>query len=369
MKRIARFCFAAALSVVSVLLLPSVWVNAQAYVETFASTGTQGVTSHFNRPRAVFSDGDSLVFILDTENNLIRYVGYDNIYTLAGRLSEIGGGFVPIGAHQDGRIDEALFNRPTAGLVHQDGRIFILDSANHSLRVIDPESGTIGNFAGGEQGHQNGAITRARFNNPFAMAADARGNIFIADTDNHVIRRVNMNTGNVTTIAGTPGRPGMRDDRNDRALFDSPMGIAVSPDGRTIFVADTGNHLIRVIRNNHVSTLAGTFTEAAEAGWGRGDTVPIGGFADGESAMFDQPMGLQLFYGYIIVADSANHMIRKISAEGYVTTLAGTGYPGYADGEPLDAEFHFPSGLYIKGNILLIADTENNIIRSLPLGR
>ena len=255
----------------------------------------------------------------------------------------------------------ALFNRPAGFAVGANGSIFIADSANNAIRVI--ENGAVYTFAGGETaGHVNGRLYAARFNQPRAIAIGPCGNLFVADTLNHVIRRISED-GNVTTIAGTPGVFGMRNGAAGTAAFDSPMGIVVCPAGR-IFVADTGNHLIRVIENGEVRTLAGTVVLPAEPGF---DNYPLGGFADGFAAMFGSPTGLAFWGENLIVADSMNHKIRAVLPTGETITLAGTGYPGYLNTAPASASFHLPSGLYVRNNRLYIADTGNNLIRTMEL--
>jgi DNA-binding beta-propeller fold protein YncE len=218
---------------------------------------------------------------------------------------------------------------------------------------------------------------------------DAAGNIYVADTLNHVIRKLSMD-GTVTTIAGIPGQYGFADGAVEEALFYNPMGIAVSDDG-IIFIADTGNHLIRVIEDGQVRTLAGKllFTDIDDCTYcsryaidyledvdkiEQEDEdcagcvcVPLGGFADGYEALFNLPMGLALWRGKLIVADSANHCIRAILDSGEVITIAGTGYTDYVGGLPNEAAFHFPKGVYVLNDRLFIVDTGNNVIRMMDL--
>jgi DNA-binding beta-propeller fold protein YncE len=163
------------------------------------------------------------------------------------------------------------------------------------------------------------------------------------------------------------GTYGHNDGPSGEALFDSPMGLAVCPSGR-IFVADTGNHLIRAIENDTVSTFAETLIFPGEIDWdvpSDFDDEPIGGFADGFNAMFSLPAGLALWGDTLIVADSANNSIRAILPTGETITLAGTGYAGYMYGTT--PEFHLPRGVYVLNDTLYIADTGNNVIRAMRL--
>ncbi|MCL2355700.1 MAG: hypothetical protein FWC70_00905 [Defluviitaleaceae bacterium] len=327
-------------------------------VVTVAGTGSSGYTcNQFTQPMGVFSGENGDLYVLDTYNNLIRRIDSSGeIHRVAGdTLMRDEAGFQQ-GFFRDG--DSALFNRPTSAVRASDGRIFIADRSNHAIRVI--YDGYVFTFAGGNgAGYENG--TDAMFFYPSALALSADGNIYVADTGNNVIRRIDT-FGYVTTVAGIAGESGYC---NDSALFNHPMGIAVSEDG-IIFVADSGNHLIRFINDDRVGTLAGFYQrpEDAENTW---EYQPTGGFANGYDAMFNLPAGLALRNEYLIVADSANHAIRAIhlpTAE--VFTIAGE-YPGYADGVLNEARFHFPHDVYVSGDALIIADTGNNMVRKITL--
>ena len=335
-------------------------------VRTVAGIGSPGVqdglAASFHMPMGLLVLPDGKIIVADTYNNLLRRIGADGATeTFAGAIFE----FFPLGAHLDRQLSEAALHRPTGLAVCQNERIYIADSANSSIRVI-VGGGMYTLVSWGEAGFADGPRGEASMNGPLAIDVCPSGYVYVADTLNHVIRRVSS-TGYTTTIAGTPGEYGYENGIADTALFDSPAGIAVAPDGR-IFVADTGNHVIRVIENGDVSTFVGSFV-LEEQGVGTLDAAAIGGFNDGMAAfaLFNHPRGLALWGDYLIVADSANHSIRLVSPEGNVTTLAGTGLPGYSAEPGLPALFSFPADVFVHEDRLYIADAGNNKIRMMPL--
>ena len=374
MKRLSK----AALVLLALALLPTMYLYAEAEewpaVYTIAGIGSPGIedgdVASFHMPMglAVLPGGD--IVVADTYNNLIRLIDADGVTeTFAGAIFE----FFPLGAHRDGELMEAALHRPVSLAVCQDGRIYIADSANSSIRVI-VGGGVYTLVSWGEPGFADGPRGEASMNSPLAIAVGPSGYIYVADTLNHVIRRVSP-TGDTETIAGTPGEYGYENGNADTALFDSPAGIVVADDGR-IFVADKGNHVIRVIENGEVRTFAGKFTleeldedDLQEPDEYEFEAAAIGGFNDGEAAyaLFNHPRGLALWGDYLIVADSANHSIRLISPEDYVMTLAGTGMPGYLAEPGHPAPFSFPTDVYVHEGRLLIADTGNNKIRMILL--
>ncbi|HXG63911.1 MAG TPA: gluconolaconase, partial [Blastocatellia bacterium] len=208
-------------------------------------------------------------------------------------------------------------------------------------------------YAGtGEPGFADGPATSAKFADPFGVAVDRRGNVIIADGGSaNRIRRITP-AGQVETIAGSV--EGFRDGRGDVAEFNTPSGLAVDGSG-DIIIADTANNRIRQLDTRGlVSTLAGNGER---------------GFRDGPAseAQFDGPIGVAVDReGNIFVADAYNDRIRKISRDGYVSTLAGAGTPGYGDGFADAALFDTPCGVAVddKGNVF-VADTGNDAIRKI----
>jgi serine/threonine-protein kinase len=214
---------------------------------------------------------------------------------------------------------------------------------------------TVTTFAGsGAMGSVNDKGTSASFSNLMGLAIDTFGNIYVADSRNNMIRKISKE-GNVTTLAGS-GAVGSVDGKGDTASFFYPRGVAVDKNGN-VYVADTHNGLIRKISlDGFVTTLAGSRVYSTIPGK---DTV----------ARFDNPAGIAVDEsGNVYVADWANNLIRKISPTGKVYNIAGNGTPGSKDGVGSSASFYLPEAIALDsiGNIY-IADTYNNMIRKISL--
>jgi hypothetical protein len=255
--------------------------------------------------------------------------------------------------YADGTGGAAKFNYPYGVAADASGNMFVADSSNHVIRKITP-TGVTTTFAGsGKLGWYDAQGTQAWFNSPFGVAIDAAGNLFVADTNNHLIRKISA-VGEVSTVAGTSAA-GAADGPAGQATFNKPYAVAVSPGG-ALFVADTGNNRIRVIANGVVSTLAGN----------------TAGFADGQgkAALFNGPIGLAADgKGNVLVADQTNHRIRRVTATGVVTTFAGSGIAGLLDGGAAGARFQFPWGIAIAGDgTVYVGDRYNHRIRKIANG-
>ena len=207
-------------------------------------------------------------------------------------------------------------------------------------------------FAGSTQGYADGTGTGAKFYYPSGMVSDASGNLYISDSRNHRIRKVTP-AGTVTTFAGS-GVAGSADGTGTAAGFNYPVGLALDGSGN-LYVVDRSNHRIRRITpSGAVSTLAGSTQ----------------GYADGTgtAAKFDAPSDIALdAMGNVYVTDEQNQRIRKITPSGAVTTLAGSGTQGNADGTGTAAQFNIPQGLAIDGSgNLYVGDQVGSRIRKVP---
>lgn len=293
---------------------------------------------------------------------------------------------------RDGK--QSGFSDPFGVAVAKDGTVYVSDAGeSNRIRKIAPD-GNVTTLAGGSEGYADGVGPAASFNTPSGLALGPGGNLFVADTANNRIRKITPD-GQVSTVAGD-GTAGYVDGPAAKAQFNGPIGLAVS-EGGYIYVTDTYNDVIRMITTEgEVTTIAGAATP---------------GYADGEqkSALFDTPCGIVIVNNTLIVADTGNDRLRRISAEGNVTTLpiqdlsspiglavshdnylyvteldrsrvlqiapdgvarviAGDG-PGFADGSDA-GRFNQPTGIAIgpvtnKPTELFLADSGNYLIRKL----
>ena len=269
--------------------------------------------------------------------------------------------------HRDGIGERAQFHAPEGIALDRQGNVYVTEYRNNGVRKITPD-GKVSTLAGvsGELGHRDGAGEQALFNRPHGLTVDSVGNVYVCDMHNSVIRKIAPN-GEVVTLAGAPTRAGTQDGRGAEARFNQPEDVAVDQRG-TLYVADTYNYTIRRITpQGQVSTLAG------QAG------TPGSADGPGPEARFNKPVGLAIDrHGTLYVADAdydgdqpGNCMIRKVTPEGRVTTLAGrAGQDSTADGKGDQARFDRPVGIAVAPDgTLYVADTEADLIRKVsPAG-
>jgi len=274
------------------------------------------------------------------------------VSTLAGTCS--GWTTVYKATDAKGKSEPSLLTNPTALAV---GSRIYLYFADNGVRRIDLTTSKLTHVSGFNEGYAEGISSNAKYQFPTGVVADAQGNVYVADYGNHRIRRVVTSTGMVRTVAGS-GTLGFNDGVGVSAQLAYPTGLVL--DGRgTLYFTESAHHRIRklVLATGAVTTLAGDTT---------------GGYADGPlaKAKFKYPKGLAIdAQGFLYVADEGNHCIRKIDpATGMVSTAAGTGARGYADGPGGRALLSAPKGVAAdhKGN-LYITDAGNFRIRKLVL--
>jgi hypothetical protein len=222
-------------------------------------------------------------------------------------------------------------------------------------RLLNPIY-TVSTLAGnGIAGYADGSGTNAKFHRTWGVTVDILNNVYVGDQYNNRIRKITP-SGVVSTLAGS-GTAGYADGRGTNAMFYMPLGLAIYSSS-LIYVADYANHCIRKVSfSGEVTTLAGTCTTH--------------GFADGlgTNALFASPIGITVdSFGNVYVADRDNHLIRKVTASGLVSTIAGSGSASFADGVGTNARMSSPHGVSVDilGNIF-VTDTGNNRIRKITL--
>ena len=321
---------------------------------TSGSTNGTGTGASFNTPLALAVDGSGNVYVADSYNQLVRKV------TAGGVVTTVAGTAGQVGA-TDGTGTAALFGYPEGIVVDGSGNLFVADTSNATIRKITP-AGVVTTFAGAPAvaGSADGTGTAASFSNPNGLTIDGSGNLYVADTGNHTIRKV-TSAAAVTTLVGTAGLTGETDGVGGFARFTSPIGVAVDSSGNVI-VADIGNNLIRkVTPSGTVTTLAGSI---GNQGFANGSVV---------TARFNSPGGIAVDHqGVVYVADTGNNCIRKISADGVVTNFGGSAVDlsvQFRDGYTNIARFSEPIGVVVDGSgNVLVCDTSNSVIRMISPG-
>ena len=276
--------------------------------------------------------------------------GPEFVYQESGAAADFAGtGFEGL---DDNDTATSRFSFPWGAARDTQRNIYVADRGNHVIRKIDTE-GNVSTVAGtGQPGYQDGPAVSAKFNDPVDVAVDASGNIFVSDFFNTCIRKITP-AGEVSTYAGLAGAIGNANGTLSTARFFGPAGLTFDSGGN-LFVADYFNHRIRKITPaGMVSTLAGS-----TAGCVNGT---------GGSAQFNAPVGLATDAAdNIYVADGFNHSIRKVTAAGVVTRVAGTCMAGFNDGPPLSAAFDTPLGVELDENgDIIVSDSNNNRIRKI----
>jgi trimeric autotransporter adhesin len=346
---------------------------------SFGGDGLPATQARLNRPTGLARDAAGNLYVTDHENFRVRRITPDGVMgTFAGGPERGGDG-------DGGLAIAARFDQPTGVAVAPSGDVLVTDARTHTVRRVDA-GGVIGPLAGlaytAGSGGDGGPAVDARLNTPLRTTADAAGNLFIADFNNHRIRRVDAATQVITTVAGS-GAPGSSGDGGPAtaAKLNNPASVAVGADG-SLYVADFANHRIRVVDPAGViHPLAGTGVETGSLdgpGGNAADDRRDGGPAS--AATFSEPTGIRLAPdGALLVADQGNNVIRRLAprADGtvgldsVVTTIVGDGRAAFAGdgGDALAASLNRPTEvLPLDDGTLLITDRGNQRVRiAIPL--
>lgn len=321
----------------------------------FSGDGGRATAAELNFPSAVEADSSGNLYICDLANNRARAVNPSGIInTVAG----------------NGRFEAGPDGRPPTqveiGLVEgvattRDGSVYVADVVNSTIRKVSPDgvvTTVAGTFTSGYSG-DGGPATSAQLNGARDVALDAVGNLYIADTDNSRVRKVDS-AGIITTVAGT-GVSGFSGDGGPAtaAQINSPRGVEIAPSGN-LYIADSGNACVREVNSAGViTTVAGTGGVAGNSGDGGPATSALLSYPEGVA--FD---GVGNYY----IADDGNANVRKVDASGVITTFAGTGIPGFSgDGGPATAAKLLDAGSVVVDSVgnVFIADIYNNRVRKV----
>ncbi len=306
-----------------------------------------GINARFNYPAGITSDSHGNLYVTEAQNNVVRKITPDGMVTTV--IGTGGAGLT------DGTGNTATFKNPYGISVDSIGNLYVADTGNHAIRKITPE-GIATTIAGnGALGSTDGNGIDAKFRIPFGITIDSANNLYVADTGNNTIRKITP-AGDVTTFAGTAGVEGNTNGDKALATFNGPHGLSIDNAG-VLYIADTSNCSVRKIDTNtgQVDTMAGGNTFGSMDG-------------TGADARFTNLYGVTVdSTGNLYVADTNNNIIRKITPAGVVTTIAGkAGIEGSTDGKGADARFNNPTGITVDadGNIY-VTDWSSHVIRKI----
>jgi sugar lactone lactonase YvrE len=344
------------------LLVIAPRVNAQ-LINTITGNGVAGhnadggpaTTAQLAGPVGIAVDKFGDIFIADSMNNIIRMVDPSGI------ISTVAGGGTVGGLGDGGKAVDATLNNPTGVAVDNSGNLFIADYGNNRIREVIKATGVIITFAGGGILPGEGVVaTLAKLNGPFGVRVNTAGDVIIADRGNDVIRKVSG--GVINTIAGTWGTPGLTLDGGPatNAELNQPTGVVVDIAGN-FYIADPANNVVRkVTSGGTISTIAGN------------NMLPGGYTGEGVATLvtLNQPYGVAVDNALnVYIADYGNNRIRMVKPTGIISTVTGSAGIGYLDGTVAAAKLNGPTGIWCNpaGTTLYVAEglPGNNDVRKI----
>jgi sugar lactone lactonase YvrE len=324
----------------------------------FSGDGGPATSAEFTNDNAIALDAAGDLFIAVSGGDVVQKVD-----RATGTITTVAGTGIAGFSGDGGPATSVELNYPSGVAVDAAGDVFIADTGNQRVRKVDPD-GTITTVAGdGTKGFSGdgGGATSAELDHPSGIAVDASGNLYIADVAFDRVRKVDV-SGKITTVAGSGDPNGLGDGgpATSASLY-NPYAVAVDPAGN-LFIADTGHNRIRKV------DAAGIITTVA----GDGNSAFSGDGGAATSAELDYPVGMAFdAAGDLLISDSSNNRIRMVDAAGTITTLAGEGSPGFAgDGGPAGAaKLSSPASVAVdKAGNLFIADSNNARVREVHSG-
>ncbi len=339
---------------------------ATAAVETLAGSGNTGdadgtgTAASFTSPVAVATAPNGDLAVMEEDGRVRRVTSAGVVTTIAGKWS--GPGIVNAAG------TAARFNQPQHLAQDKAGNVYVADMYNRVIRRVSPD-GVVTTFSGtGSYDVKDGTATVARFGSFIGIAIDDAGNLFVADPSTQTIRKVTTD-GTASTLAGSLNTQGNADGTGAAASFRSPTALVVGKDGN-VYVADRGNHCVRrITQAGETSAFAGT---CGTGTYGDGNAANDDGM--GAAARFSFPSGMAVDAdGNLYVSEQGVHRIRKITPAGQVSTLAGganNSSADYVDGPVATAKFYQPTQMtFDDQSNLYVADKRNHVIRKItPAG-
>lgn len=310
----------------------------------------------FNQPYGVTVAANGDILVVDTYNNRIRKISNNQVTTIAGtsQVDDLMG--FPLGGLKDGKALEAYFNKPRDLAINSAGDIFVADTNNNVIRKIS--NGIVSTFAGkNTAGYADGKCNAALFNVPSGIAAGSDDKLYVADTMNNKIRIID-GAGIVSTMKFVSS-----DKAYDYGILNEPSDVQLDSE-HNLYIVDSGNQMIKKVVNGIIYPVAGT------AGKNNSFGYIDGGYVNGasNSAKFNFPKGIcVLDNGLIFVADTWNHSIRVIKPDNTVATLAGDSKADDRTGSLADSRFNAPSALAYYNGDLYVSDMWNNSIKQIKL--
>ncbi len=326
----------------------------------FSGDGQAATNAALNLPYDISTDRSGNLYIADRDNQRILRVNAKN-----GVMTTVAGNGVLGYSGDGGPALKASLANPMGMTIGRDGSLFIVDQGNHRIRKVDAITGIISTVAGNgiqDLAGDGGPATEARLNSPMGIAVDAEGKLYISDTGNQRVYVVDISDGSINTVAGTGGS-GFSGDGGPatRADLANPTSLAVDPEGN-LYIADSDNHRVRKVdkKTGMITTVAGDGNSGLQ-----GDGGPA------VEASLRYPAGISIDQDILYIADTGHHLIRIVSLKtGVIASLAGNGQPGRGGDGGLAAKavLSSPHGIALDLKSIYIADTDNRLIRRVALG-